>query len=85
MRGDDFEAWREAVRGPSDPARPSIGEAVEVLVIRPSATGEPWPGEEAWLPATVTHSTDAEIGVAFSDSERLALPRRSGRVRWRLP
>jgi hypothetical protein len=40
--------------------------------------------EEVWLPATITHVSEAEIGVAFSDGERLAIPRRSGGLKqWR--
>jgi hypothetical protein len=58
------------------------GDAVEVLIVSrlPAKPGER-PVEEKWLPATVVNASRNEIGVAFSDGERLALQRFSNK--WR--
>lgn len=66
------------------------GCSVEVLVARLMHAQiaqvldpeQPLPRQE-WLPATVVYVTPTAIGVAFSDGERLAVPRTS--LGWRLP
>jgi hypothetical protein len=58
-----------------------VGNAIEIKVIlRSPYKREP---EEKWLPATITSIDDAQICVAFSDGERLAVPRHSSE--WRSP
>lgn len=59
---------------------PSIGDPVEVLHLMPEGNGI----VEQWTPATVVYVTPHQIGVAFSDGERLALPLRGQTPkRWR--
>jgi hypothetical protein len=57
-----------------------IGDPVEVRAVErsPYVRGVQY----KWLPATVTHVDDNQIGVAFSDGGRLAIPR-SGGTQWR--
>lgn len=58
-----------------------IGDPIQVRCLRrsPYRTAV----EDVWLPATITHVSDAEIGVAFSDGERLVMQRRLGVRQWR--
>lgn len=59
---------------------PSIGDPVEVLHLMPEGNEV----VEVWTPATVVYVTPQQIGVAFSDGERLALPIRGQTPkRWR--
>jgi hypothetical protein len=59
-----------------------IGDPIEIRSLQRSPFK--YAVEEIWLPATITHVSEAEIGVAFSDGERLAIPRRSGGLKqWR--
>ncbi|NBU79777.1 MAG: hypothetical protein EBS50_12025 [Sphingomonadaceae bacterium] len=62
---------------------PQIGDAIEVKFMQ-MMDGAFTP-EELWLPATVCHVDSHQIGVAFSDGERMALPRNSGQGRYRKP
>lgn len=61
-----------------------VGDSIEIRVVERSPyKRDP---EEKWLPATITHVSETEIGAAFSDGDRLALPRRSGGPKqWRTP
>lgn len=59
-----------------------IGDPIEIRTIQRSPFQRT--PDVTWLPATITHVSDNEIGVAFSDGSRLALPRRSGGTKqWR--
>jgi hypothetical protein len=61
---------------------PQIGDAVEVRGMeRLTDTCI----QERWLPATVCHISDDQIGVAFADGERMALRRNSGQGLYRKP
>lgn len=57
-----------------------IGDPIEIKVIERSPYKRA--PEEKWLPATVVHIDEHQIGVAFSDGERLAVPRHSN-GQWR--
>lgn len=65
----------------------AVGDPVEVRMLeaRPDGPGvtveELSEAREVWWPATVTYVTEREIGVAFANSMRLALPRNQGRYR----
>ena len=60
---------------------PKIGDAVEIREMR--LTDENTMNvEHIWRPATVVFSDDNQIGVAFADGERMAIPLRGGRS-WR--
>lgn len=50
----------------------SIGDAIEVKVVirTPFMRG----AREEWLPATVCFADRSQVGAAFSDGDRLALP-----------
>lgn len=62
---------------------PGIGDPVEVLFISP---GEELEVVEEWVPATVVYVTTSQVGVAFADGDRLALPLTGqSPKRWRLP
>ena len=60
-----------------------IGDAIEIRAMERSPFGRG--AKEVWLPATITLISEAEIGVAFSDGERLAVPRTAKPKHWRLP
>lgn len=60
------------------------GDPVEVLVaflpesrlvVPAEQDAEPIPVGQRWVPATVSYVTETDIGVVFSDSVRLAVPR----------
>lgn len=64
---------------------PKIGDPVEVMVMRrepvtlrsgPAPEDAPLPTPE-WWPATITYVDGNQIGVAFSDGERVMLQRGS--------
>jgi hypothetical protein len=61
----------------------SIGRPIEIKAMKrePFARGI----KEVWLPATITHVSETEIGVAFSDGERLAVSRGAVPKHWRKP
>lgn len=71
-----------------------VGDAVEVAAVERPVVATPIreysdddpppaipPMTETWLPATVVFANRSEIGIAFSDGERLAIPRFSNK--WR--
>lgn len=62
-------------------AKVAIGDAIEVKVeIRtPFKRGS----ETKWLPATVCFVDNAQVGAAFSDGDRLALPIHDSGRNWR--
>jgi len=54
----------------------SVGDPIEIKCVqRDPFKRTP---EEVWLPATITHVDEHQIGVAFANGDRLAVPRRSG-------
>ena len=63
-------------------AWPQIGDAIEVRAMeRITYTCI----QETWLPVTVCYVDHGQIGVAFSDGQRMVLQRNSGRGLYRKP
>lgn len=62
---------------------PQIGDAIEVKVMQ-RLDGN-CTAAERWIPATVCHVGNDQIGVAFSDGQRMALRRNSGQGLYRKP
>lgn len=70
----------------------SIGDAVEVEMLRRpefesvrltvSEQQQQQRTSTVWMPATVVFTDERQIGVAFSNGERLAVPRQS--MKWRM-
>ena len=60
---------------------PQIGDALEVRFKQHPDVSD----ADVWLPATVCHADHYQISVAFSDGQRLALQRNSGRGLYRKP
>jgi hypothetical protein len=79
MSGDDMEAWVADQRDRAADSL-SVGDPLEVRCFtRHNQDG-------FWRAATIVFVTDRQIGVAFSDHSRLAVPRNSGGPkRWRKP
>ncbi len=60
---------------------PQIGDPIEVRFKQhPDVSAA-----DIWLPATVCHVGNDQIGVAFSDGQRMALRRNSGQGLYRRP
>lgn len=60
---------------------PAIGDAIEVRMKQHPDVAD----ADVWLPAAVVHVGHDQIGVAFSDGQRLALRRNSGQGLYRKP
>lgn len=66
-----------------DGAGLGIGDPIEIKAMerQPFKHG----AQETWIPATITYFDDRQIGVAFSDGQRLAVERGAVPKQWRKP